>query len=539
MEFGEIHKFIVILIITFGFCLTFWVYWADRKKEVNRIFFLMNIFILSWIGLSYVSDLPGQIGQALLWNRLNFGVISLFITTAYFFSLNFPHRTEKYSIWDKSILVVGIFFALISVSTNLIIKDIASREWGTDIIYGSWGSIFLGIVFILTILILFKLFKKYHTLSFKEKLKVQYFLLGVFVFAILNIIFNIALPSIKGILEYYYLGNYSAIFLLGFTAYAIVKKELFDINVVLTAFLVGIIAILLFLDALLFTEIFWVQIAKGVILLIFLFFGYYLIKSVIREIEQRKKLQKMASDLEKANAELRKLDASKSEFISIASHQLRTPLAVIKGYLSMIDEGTYGNLPKEAKEKLKSVFESNERLIRLVNSLLNISRIEAGKLVPEKKKVRIEDLISRTIKEFSIIATEKNLYLKFIKPDRKLPEISVDEGKIGQALLNIIDNAIKYTGKGGVTVKAEKDEKDENILIEVSDTGEGLAKEDTFKMFQSFSRGNIGNWLHSEGAGLGLYISRKFVEMHGGQIWAKSEGRGKGSRFYIKLPIKS
>ena len=158
------------------------------------------------------------------------------------------------------------------------------------------------------------------------------------------------------------------------------------------------------------------------------------------------------------------------------------------------------------------------------------------------EKTSLEEIITSVVEELKNAAKEKNIYLKWEKPEKPLPKISVDREKLRQAIMNVIDNAIRYTEKGGVTIKSEirnpKSETQGKIIIEVKDTGTGLTKYELSKMFESFSRGAAGTRLYTEGVGLGLYVAKKFVEMHNGKIWAESKGKGKGSTFYIELPIK-
>ncbi len=197
--------------------------------------------------------------------------------------------------------------------------------------------------------------------------------------------------------------------------------------------------------------------------------------------------------------------------------------------------------PVRQKKKMGDIYQSSERLIALVNDLLNLSRIETGKVEFIPSNEQIEEIISEIVKDLSIIAEKKNLYLKIKNPPEKLPKVSVDREKIRQVILNIIDNALKYTNKGGVTVEIRSEEMrkgNESILINITDTGEGMTKEESSNMFQSFSRGTAGNLLHREGAGLGLYVSKKFVEMHNGKIWVISNGKGKGTTFFIEIPTK-
>ena len=299
-------------------------------------------------------------------------------------------------------------------------------------------------------------------------------------------------------------------------------------------FVVGVVGTLATVEFLLTTPEFSVLLVieffmKLLILLIVGAISSALIQRILAE-------RKATQQLQAAYEDLKRLDRAKSEFISIASHQLRTPLAVIKGFISMVAGGTYGQIPRKAKKRMEDVYQSNERLIKLVDDLLSVSRIEAGKMELKPKRVSLEDIISSIVNELKPEAEEKALYLKWQKPKKPLPKISVDEDKVRQALFNVIDNAIRYTEEGGVTI--ELTSHNSSLLTKVSDTGVGLTKKELTYLFESFSRGKAGAQFWPEGIGLGLYITRRFLEMHNGKIWAESKGKGKGSTFFIELPVK-
>ncbi len=253
-------------------------------------------------------------------------------------------------------------------------------------------------------------------------------------------------------------------------------------------------------------------------------------------IKLEKEVEKATRDLRQANEQLKKLDAAKSDFISIASHQLRTPLTVIKGYISMMLEGSFGKLTTNEKESLIKVFESNERLINLVENLLNISRIESGRLLFDFKPVQLEKMVASVIDELSAYAKRKNLYLDFKKLSESLPKVKIDQEKIRQVIMNLVDNAIKYTKRGGVTIELK--EADKNIRCCISDTGLGITKEDLPNLFKKFSRGQGTILVHTEGIGLGLYVADMMIRAHHGKIWAESMGKGLGSKFYFEIPVK-
>jgi signal transduction histidine kinase len=518
----DINQFLTFLIVVTGIWIAFWIFLTDKKNKINQLFFLFTTAMLSYLVFSFFSHSPSQIHYALLWKKLFLSGVSLFFIATYFFSAFFPKEGKRHPILDKIVLITEILFLFLIIFSNFIIKDIEVLDWGTNIIWGAGKNIWFGVMALLTFLIVGQLFKKYFSLPAKEKIKAQYFLIGIFLFAALNIISNVIFPLFQNTFEYHYVGDYSAIFLLGFTAYAIVKRKLFDIKIILASTLVGLIAILLLLDIFLLTTEPSYQLFKGLIFFVFIYFGSILIKSVKEEVKRREE------------AEI--LSRAKSEFISMASHQLRTPLTVIKGYISMILDGSYGKIDVKTKRVLGNVSISTERLVKIIEDLLNISRIELGKMDLEKKPTDIKKMIDNICKEIKIKAQEKNLKLIWEKPKSKLPKLNIDELKIRQVIYNIVDNAIKYTQTGKVEIKLSRE--NSNLVINISDTGRGFSKKDNTKLFELFSRGEAGTDTFVEGTGMGLYVAKKFVTLHKGKIWADSKGKNKGSAFHIELPIK-
>jgi signal transduction histidine kinase len=364
--------------------------------------------------------------------------------------------------------------------------------------------------------------------------RLTYILLAMLVAGTLGIVFNLLLP---------WLGNFSyfivnpilvTIALTAFGLYNILHNRIFDIRIIATELLVITMWIATLFNAL-YAQTTQDQIVQGTTFAVTLLIGYFLIRSVQREVEQREELQKLSDELAHANEKLKKLDKAKSEFISIASHQLRTPLTAIKGYLSLVLEDTYGKVDEAIRKPLGNVYISNERLIRLVNDLLSISRIESGKIKLELAKINIKEMTQSVIAELRIKAQEKNLQLILMPVDASIQDVQIDEEKMRNVILNIIDNAIRYTPTGSITTKIEK--VNTKLHISITDTGEGMTKEEISGLFQSFTRGNAGTKFSTEGAGLGLYIARQFVEMHHGKVWAESEGKGKGSTFHIEVPL--
>ncbi|MCK5460314.1 GAF domain-containing sensor histidine kinase, partial [Candidatus Parcubacteria bacterium] len=183
-------------------------------------------------------------------------------------------------------------------------------------------------------------------------------------------------------------------------------------------------------------------------------------------------VKRATNRLRKINKRLRKFDKAKSEFISIASHQLRTPLSIIKGYLSLILDETYGTVNKKLTSPLKQVYESNQQMINLVDDLLDVTRIESSKIIFKFKKTKLENLIKQTIAEFQPAIQEKKLNLKF-ECGQNVPAVKIDEIKIKEVLTNLLDNAIKYTNRGSIDInlKSIKNKSDKFLILSIIDTG--------------------------------------------------------------------
>jgi len=508
--------------------LIFWVYFANPKAKLNQSFCLMALSFLFWLNGGYFFSFSNSLEFSLWLGKVILGEVSISFSILYFFITIFPYKTKRIKILDISIVFLATFFCFFPILTNLVVKDVRYTKIGINPIFGEGQLFYYGWLAFLMISIFVQIFRQYLNVSKNMRIRIQYFFVGFLIFIFMHLVFNVFFPLLKESIKYWQFGNYSTIFLLAFVAYAIVKQNIFGIKVILTQVLIGVIAILLLAQAIMVIPNWFEFSWRFGLFLIFVYFGYLLIKSVLTEIQRRTELQRLYEEVDR-------LSRAKSEFISIASHQLRTPLTAVKGYISMIIEGTYGKLPEKLTKPLENVYQSNERLIKLVNDLLNLSRLEAGKLEFKPEPTSLEKIISAVIEELKITATKKGLYLKIIKSPESLPKIMVDRDKLRQVILNIIDNAIKYTKNGGVTIELRRLNSKEQIRI--SDTGEGMTKNEVKSLFQMFSRATAGTQLHTEGAGIGLYVAKKFIEMHGGKIWAESQGKGKGSTFYIELPL--
>ena len=231
----------------------------------------------------------------------------------------------------------------------------------------------------------------------------------------------------------------------------------------------------------------------------------------------------------------KRIERMKTEFVSVAAHQLRTPLSAIKWSLGMILAEDMGPLTEEQKTFLRKTYRSNERMINLVNDLLDVARIEEGRYIYKPVFRDLTKICQSVISSHKTEIERKKIKFKFKKPKGRLPKIKLDEEKISLVIQNLLENAIRYTPPGGEIV-ASLVRKKREIEFSVRDTGIGIPKEQQDRLFTKFFRGANAVRVETEGTGLGLFIAKNIIEAHRGRIWAESE-ENKGSVFYFSLPL--
>lgn len=256
------------------------------------------------------------------------------------------------------------------------------------------------------------------------------------------------------------------------------------------------------------------------------------------EIEQfnvtlQKKIDDATKELKESNEKLKALDEAKDEFVSMASHQLRTPLTSIKGYISMVLEGDAGKISETQAKMLGQAFFSSQRMVYLISDLLNVSRLKTGKFVIESKPVYLPGVVESEINQLVEGASAKNLTLSFTKP-KEFSTMLLDEMKIRQVIMNFTDNAIYYTPSGGkITITLKDNPK--SVEFTVKDNGIGVPKEQQHKLFVKFYRADNARKARPDGTGLGLFMAKKVIIAQGGSMIFEST-EGKGSTFGFTFP---
>jgi signal transduction histidine kinase len=254
-------------------------------------------------------------------------------------------------------------------------------------------------------------------------------------------------------------------------------------------------------------------------------------------VQQREQIESLAKGLEKANLRLRELDKQKSEFVSIASHQLRSPLAAIRGYASMILEGSFGKVEAKMAEPLTRIADSAKLMNESVEDFLSVSRIEGGNMKYELADFNLRELAEHITDDLRPEGFRKGLLLLFKTNLTSQGLVHADKGKVQQILHNLINNSLKYTPKGTVTVYVHDDIRAKKITIDIIDTGIGMTEETIHSLFEKFSRAKNANQVNIKGTGLGLFVAREMARAMGGDVTAHSDGEGHGSRFEFTLPV--
>ncbi len=464
----------------------------------------------------------------------------------------FPEENIAWGNWYKYFAVPAVCIVSILSLTSSVFKSVAVLSGSGEILSNIPGQGIKAFGLLVTGFLLSSIYNLVkQTLKTQGEKRKQFKLVTtglVFTFLLL-IIFNFIFPAFLDITAFVVFGPVFVFPFIGMTFYAIYKHGLLHIKVLS----VGVLAFILSFASLaqivfsvkgdLLTLLF-----RIVIFVVTLTVSVFLIRSVLREVEQREKLQVLSAQLKRtnlklnnANSKLEEVDKRKTEFLSLASHQLRTPITAIKGYTSMFLEGSYGEVTDVQREPISRVFQSSLNLANVVEDLLNVAKIEQGGMKYNFVDTDLEKVTEALLKEFSLTAKSKGLELIYENTGAVPCMVSIDASKFRQVILNLVDNSIKYTQTGFVKLSISKKEgeagKPGTAVVAISDSGMGMSPETKEKLFGKFSRGE-GSKVNAGGSGIGLYLARQIAEAHGGSVTADSPGLGKGATFTITVPLK-
>lgn len=518
-----------------------YIFFGNRHSLLNQLFLLLSICFFSWITISLVAwtNINAEI-IAFLWPL--FGVFAGFtaIFSIYFIYVFLNKKDVPFHY--KSTFLILLAPLLILAPSNLSISgfditlcDAFVFEGGAfKIYYTSLGI--LAILWIATLLV--ESYKKANDYFKKQIIYIgigieSFLLLFFFIVSAVTYFVNIGLLADSRFEMY---GLFGILIFILSVAFVVVKYNAFNLKLAAPVALVVGLWILVF--SLLFLQnIDVIQTIVSLTLFFLFIFGVALIKSVKKEIQHREEIEKLVGKLKKANNRLRELDKEKSEFVSIASHQLRSPLTAIGGYVSLLRDGSFGKMPEKACEPLERIYTSTQNMSLSIEEYLNVSRIESGNMKYNKVDFNLSEQAEHICDDLRSVALKKGLLLFFRTNLQSYPIVHADQGKLVQSVHNLVSNSIKYTEKGTITVYVHDDKINKKIFLEVIDTGIGMNEKALENLFQKFERADNAHKTNIQGTGLGLYMALKIVEAMGGTITAYSEGEGKGSRFVLELPL--
>lgn len=524
---------VLIIVVVINITLALYVYYTDKTDATNKLFSSLSLILSIWIIVMYqsVGDSP-PLGN-LFWIRLSAVIAVPMSVLFYLLGQTLPSQFIKLKRRTLLTIFISAIAVMLLSATRFVFESVSfegvlpkPQPGLLVLVFGLYSLVF-------SILTLYVLIQRYRKASGVERKRVGFLLLGIVLLLSLVIVTVFVLPVFWGQIS---LVGFAPVYVLIFlilTSISIIKYRLFNIKVIATEAIMTILVLILLFEGLTSGSINMI-LFKTTFAIVVGIMGIFIVRSVKREIEQKEKVVKLAEALEKANLQLQVLDKQKTEFLSIASHQLRTPMSIIKGYIELIQDGAYGKVTKKTFDVLADMDETNERLVKLIDEFLDISRIEQGRTKFVFGMHDMNELIDSVVKEMTQRATDKGLKIQW-KHSKTKNEVCMDDEKVRHVVFNFIDNAIKYSEKGTIKVSVEKVAKGYNVRVK--DNGIGFDKVDEANFFQKFYRGKNVKTTNVGGTGLGIYVTKKFMEKHDGTVWAKSEGLGKGGEFGFYIPL--
>ncbi len=525
-----------LLPLLISLIVAFFIYFSNRKSVINMTFLSLVLSFSIWVFADLILWVNARTDLIMFFWSLQIILEPLIYLSSLYFVYIFTHK-EDFVLKNKILATLLFLPVLLLASTNYGLLGFDFTNCDAEAIEGPltiYGYL-IEIIYVFWMFFIFLYaFKKTKTKA--ERKLIWLLLFGISSFLIIFSFGNL-IGNLTGEWSYGQYGLFGMPIFIGFLGYLIVKHHMFNLKLFATQALVWALAIMIG------AQYFFIKVPVNFVLntvtfITVIVLGRFLIKSVKVEIEQKEKLQHLTEKLEDANVKLKALDKLKSEFISLASHQLRSPLTVIKGYASTLTDGIVGDLTDKQKEVAQHIYVSASGLANVVEDFLNVTKIEQGGMKyvfsPTDMRLIVNDLVS----DMRITAEAKHLEFQS-DINEGVFLVNADGTKMKQVFLNLIDNSIKYTKEGFVKVWLHKtrDEHGKDMMkFGVSDSGVGVSEETKAKLFQKFGRGE-GSVMNGGGSGLGLYLAQEIVKEHGGEIVIDSEGLGKGSTFSVTLPL--
>ena len=568
---------ILFNVITGGVTALFLIFTAYRASPVARALTHLAIVDVGWALTHFLAQIVQNPAQSLLLNKWSV-FFTIFIP---FYSLAFSIRSIEsltgkfHQYWYRAGQFIQYFLLILITSdivanTGLLVNERNyPRSWGSlwpgrGLFFDFFPVFFLG-CFLISFLLLHKAISG-KGVSAEARQQIEIVNWSLYISSLGGSTFwllwyEVPIPALSGwFVPLYILGLF----------YSITRFKLFNIKVIVAELSTIVIWMLLFAG--MFNAHEKTEIIYHTITFIFaLFFGILTIRSVISEVKQKDHLEQITKELDRANKnltdlnihleervrqqtadvskayevekkariELEDLNRAKDQFLLATQHHLRTPLTIMKGYLlAFLSKKRKLDL-KTKEDYVEKTLNATNRIVKLVNELLDVSQLQLGKKSLDFQPIDIRNLIEDVLKDLLEEIRIKNLVVKILPENKEdWPLIPANLEKLRIVFSNIIDNAVKYTPKGEIIIQGQQ--VNDSFQISVKDTGIGINPEEVETLFtQYFERGEQAQKLHTTGRGIGLFIAASVIKAHHGKIWAESEGQGKGAKFIIELKINN
>jgi len=512
-----------------------------RHFLLNKLLFLISVCFSLWTLVSLISWTNVQ-SNILLFSWTFYGVFFGLISVLCIYFIHVFLTQNDVGLKTKLVFLFLLSPILLLAHTNLSLSgfDLAMCDaFRYEGFHFKLYTNLLGLLAMIWIAVL--LILKYRTAQ--SELKRQIILMGVgiefFLFSFFSLTFFATYLTKLGFfndsrLELY--GLFGMTFFMTMMGILIVRFKTFNISIVAPQALVVALLVLV-ASQFTFVDSVTAVVLTSITLILTSVAGLIIVRNVKKEIKQRKEIEQLAEKLEKANKRLKVLDQMKSEFVSIASHQLRSPLTSIRGYASMLLEGSYGKLSTKATEAIERIVDSSTYMASSIEDYLNVSRIEAGNMKYELSDFNLKTEAEHVADDKRQEAMKKGLLVTFKSDLNTQGIINADIGKTRQILHNLVNNAIKYTPRGTITIFAYDDKKNKKMYVDIVDSGIGMKSDELEDIFGKFERAHNANQTNVTGTGLGLFVARMMAQQMKGNVTAHSDGVGHGSTFRLEMHL--
>ena len=523
----SLDAIMLVIAVVADIFLTAVVYASNPRSATNKIFSLLTIFTMLWLVTTYVVRLPELLTHSLVLHR--FGIFFAAAMSALFFLLAHTMPAERIQLKTRTyIALIGLTLGMMLINlspyafvSNVIVNGASEPQPGLGLIpFAVLSTLF-------STLTVYWLLHKYKHSTDDAQRQFGLVLSGIVIMLAL-IIATILVPIMFfGSVRFLAFTPLYTLAFLGMTAYAITKYQLFDIKVLLTQALT--ISLCLILFAKLFgEETVNAQVIDGLVLVAMAIFGFFLVRSVKKEVEQREKIQKLAEELQETNARQEGL-------IHFIGHEVKGFLTKAEGAFAALTDGDFGTLPEGLKPFVTQALADSRQGVDSVSNILKASNLKKGTVTYTKESFDLKTLVAEAVERAKMVAEKKGITVSF-SSDEASYQMTGDKAQINDHVLrNLIDNAVNYTPTGSIIVSL----KNENgkLVFAVKDSGVGITEEDKEHLFTEGGHGKDSQRVNVHSTGYGLFIAKQISEAHGGTVRAESEGAGKGSTFIVEFPV--